>query len=383
MTRSPAIQQNWNGFLGGQPYQGAYELLLHTDARVTGTIEKRNGGTPDIGPYELVNTVPMGPAEFLVAQPHVALRISLHGSGELRVPDMTKPDKGSYHGAGLADEVAALVSLELGIRLKAGKEERRFLPGGEARGHPIQHDFPHKPVLRGGRSSRPMVPEALGNKSLNDIALLSSIPVIEADAAAELVRAARLFQDALWMVDEQPHLAWLLLVSAIEVAASHHRESSATAVERLRDFNPKLDRLLLAAGGDTHRDEVARMIVDLTGAQKKVLDFIEDFFPDAPDRRPPENFRLDWSRESVQSAVRVLYGHRSKALHAGVPFPAPLCSPVSPTEAGVLQEVPLAHGAASGGGVWTKDQLPMLLHVFTYVARGSLLKWWASLAARP
>jgi len=33
-----------------------------------------------------------------------------------------------------------------------------------------------------------------------------------------LTRAARLYQDALWMIESEPSLAWLLLVSAIETA---------------------------------------------------------------------------------------------------------------------------------------------------------------------
>ena len=34
------------------------------------------------------------------------------------------------------------------------------------------------------------------------------------------------------------------------------------------------------------------------------------------------------------------------------------------------------------GSVWVAQDLPMLLHIFEYIVRKTLLKWWESMAAR-
>ena len=43
--------------------------------------------------------------------------------------DMTASDTGGYHGGGPAEEVAALVSLALGVRCRSGGITRRWLRG--------------------------------------------------------------------------------------------------------------------------------------------------------------------------------------------------------------------------------------------------------------
>jgi hypothetical protein len=71
-----------------------------------------------------------------------------------------------------------------------------------------------------------------------------------------------------------------------------------------------------------------------------------------------------------------VYRYRSKALHEGRPFPAPMCMP--PDRVGqVLSEKP--HGDVSmAGGTWKAEDVPILLNTFEYIARNVLLKWWDS-----
>jgi hypothetical protein len=75
----------------------------------------------------------------------------------------------------------------------------------------------------------------------------------------------------------------------------------------------------------------------------------------------------------------VIYGHRSKALHTGKPFPMPMLEP--PRRAGdqPLPEVPLGMSSGGLGGIWMAAETPMLLATFEHIARGALLKWWDEL----
>lgn len=76
-----------------------------------------------------------------------------------------------------------------------------------------------------------------------------------------------------------------------------------------------------------------------------------------------------------------VYSYRSKALHEGRPFPAPMClTPLGFAEVPV--EIPLALGASMLGGTWIKKDVPMLLHTFEYIARQALLRWWQHVHAK-
>lgn len=76
---------------------------------------------------------------------------------------------------------------------------------------------------------------------------------------------------------------------------------------------------------------------------------------------------------------KLIYGHRSAALHTGKPFPMPMLGEPQVEESGAVQEKPGGSGAAGLGGIWRSDETPMLLSTFEYIARGALLRWWDEL----
>ena len=73
-----------------------------------------------------------------------------------------------------------------------------------------------------------------------------------------------------------------------------------------------------------------------------------------------------------------IYDWRSRALHDGVPFPAPMCQAPKKLDDG-HEEFLDGVAASSHGGSWVFEDLPMLLHVFEHIVRGTLLAWWRSL----
>ena len=83
---------------------------------------------------------------------------------------------------------------------------------------------------------------------------------------------------------------------------------------------------------------------------------------------------------AVSLNLGTVYEYRSRALHAGTPFPGPmLLSPYMVLGGVILPELPHGGGAvSSSGGTWTAKDLPVSLHTFHYITRNALLKWWDS-----
>ena len=75
------------------------------------------------------------------------LRIHNHLPPKPVFPDMKKTDPAGYHGGGIAHEVAALVSLCFGIRLKSEGITRHWTPGADPAGEPICWDVDQVPML--------------------------------------------------------------------------------------------------------------------------------------------------------------------------------------------------------------------------------------------
>jgi hypothetical protein len=170
-----------------------------------------------------------------------------------------------------------------------------------------------------------------------------------------------------------------MFVSAAEVAAVHWRAAELdNDPERLfRQLKPSWAERLDRAGDSSLVGDMARQWADLLGATNRFIKFLQAHLPDAPAQRPPVG-KVDWSGKKIRVALSQIYEYRSLALHAGVPFPAPMCSPPFSVshENETPTERPLGLAVASSGGVWKYEDLPMHLHVFAYIVRGALMKWW-------
>src|SRR4051794_14623716 len=57
-----------------------------------------------------------------------------------------------------------------------------------------------------------------------------------------------------------------------------------------------------------------------------------------------------------------------------------LCSPERDEP---VCEMPFFLAASTRGGTWVAEDLPTHLHVFEYIVRGTLLKWWNSILDQP
>ena len=104
------------------------------------------------------------------------------------------------------------------------------------------------------------------------------------------------------------------------------------------------------------------------------------YLPEAPIDRPEAWAQIEWTQDKLYGAFQKIYNHRSKALHDGIPFPAPMCEAphyMKPWKA--VAEKPMGLGGSVYGGQWLIEDTPMHLSTFEYIARHAILKWWESL----
>ncbi len=379
----PFCYENWRRAAAGNPSRGALEHPLFTDSPIIGPGPSAAGatGAPVVvyGPYHLFNAIASGNR----TRPAIVLRVEAHWSDELVPSWNRKTDTDRYHGGDLADEIAALMSLCLGIRAKSGEPTRIFGWDTDPRGRPFSSIRRPDPVVPPTRPT-PILPRLLLDNAhtLESMAPFARLLSLAPRQAVALIRAARSYQEAMWIGEGAPETAWLLFVTAIEIAANQWRVEDGDPVDRLRASRTGADveRVLRERGGDDGDDLVARiaaLLADSLGATKKFTDFMMNFLPEPPAERPHEFYQLSWQPADMRKSVSKVYEYRSKALHRGIPFPAPMCAAPHIHNDRDAETPGTTYGTL--GGVWTAKDLPMLLHTFEYIVRGALLKWWQSM----
>ena len=360
---------NWRCADAALPVNDAVEIALYTDAHLV--------GHGSFGPYRVINTIPTDTHEQLPMA--AVLRLDWCIPERDPLPDMERSNQDTFHGGAMPDEIAALIALALGIRMQAGGVVREFRDEQDLRGTPVQHGHrrPSLPMAR--QRSIPYL--ASGN--LQELeATLEFYRHVQPAKAIEVVRAARSYQQGVWMADADPEYAWLKFVSALETAANCWWRGDNDPAAALEYSKPELAVLLRGAGGDGLVADVGEILKDQLRATRRFLDFTANYRPPPPDERPPAAFQTDWAE--LEGSMRLIYKYRSKSLHAGLPFPGPMLAEPTLWEQGQPQaEKPLGLAAAVGAAVWQATDLPMLLHIFEHITRRTLLAWMHDPAGGP
>ena len=367
--KGPFLYDNWLAWRDGAPTQGAIEVGLFSDAHVTGELDE------GYGPYKFINQGAIPEVIVLRAEIHLP---NLYYVDTKHVTT----DHSRFHGGDLSDEVAALLSLSLGLRLKAGPITRHFDPcEDDPRGRPVGYHIGIKPSP-GRPASGKRLPDMTRTFSLQSERTMRTLPDLHPAAAVALVRSARLYQEAVWSAEVEPSLSWIMLVSAIEVAANFWRANKDSPTDRLIEAKPNLAKLLCEYDDDELVTKVADMIADYMGATKKFTDFICEYKPPPPRVRPSKSAQVSWEHSEMRRGLRKIYEYRSLALHAGTPFPVPMTIQPIDLEGETLAEKPLGLMTATLGSKWIAKDCPMHLHTFEHIVRESLKRWWRALANR-
>lgn len=363
---------NWCAFLRGDPQLAAYEYLLYSDAPIVGEVAE------GLGPYQFLNLAPLEITP-VHAQPSVVLRAGFHiyaGRGPETEEKVQKQQR--YHGGDSVDEVVAVASLLTGARLKHGAKVRRFENQGDARGRPLMESLRPVPFLSFARQARLKLPYTAQQKSLALLGEMALYPKLKPRDSIAFVRAARLYQEALWVAESDPNLSWLWLVSSIETAADQwstvHVPSGGTD-DVARQSQSGLFTYLDSLNIEGLADRVEEAFGPTLGKTKSFVGFLVEFHPDPPVVRPEEHGRIGWSKTKLHRAFSAIYNWRSRALHDGIPFPLLMCEPPMEGESGIFWEKPFGESA-----YWSEKDLPMLLHTFEYIARKALVRWFNNMA---
>lgn len=369
VSSTGGVQSYWNikASLNNSELQSIFEVPLFTDSCVVGDINESTSC------YSILNLCNMHAREGFVYE-SLILRARWFLKNERRFDLET--DESAYHSGWAADEIAAIVGMILGIRLKAGDIVREY--GGfnaDPLGRPKSSRRPNSIFeKRHGTLIVPSLCKTVNIGSVLDFKLLANLD--KGDYIA-LIRAARMYQDAIWIVESEPELAWLILVSALETAANHWDKTNYSVLQKLEKSKPKLYERLHSVGGEDLCMYVAKEIEGTLGATNKFIKFCIEFFPEAPIERPAQYAQVKWSKSNFRIILNVIYSSRSKALHGGIPFAAPFCLPPTiielnapASEKGMLGLAQHSHGAS-----WKSQDIPISANCFFMFAHGVLNKW--------
>ncbi len=367
----PPAWANWHAFeQEGGSGNGALEYVLYSDSRWVGEV------TEGIGPYELLNTIG-GPAHPDIgrAQPVLALRAEQALERPPFPEDTTQHIRGTFHGGWIDEEVAALLSLMFTVRCRSGGMWRVFDPGKDPRGKPYTFDLQPPPLA--SDDSGPQLPHLPPQVDFEEaVDWLNNYRRLPAKQALTLARVARAFQLGLWSADDDPDLAWLRLISALETAAkAWSGKPKESDMEQLRRTWLELAGLLEKVESEL-QGQIAALIAPQSKIKNSVLRFIKEFAPEPPSERPRDFERLDWDK--LEGHFAAIYDRRSEMLHEAIPLPVPMTSPVLR----FTQEPPWPETSFTTGyydSNWPQEKAPMPLWAFSYIVAGALRNWWRSL----
>ncbi|WP_312593949.1 hypothetical protein [Comamonas terrigena] len=369
------IIKNWRNKNNGDSWSATQEYPLYTDAGLHS--EQVN----DSWPYAFLNALAVDAAPGKI-QAGLIFRCAIHGDPFNSV-NLQGTEESAYHGGLLYDEASALSSLILGIRVRAGECTRIF-------GSYVQDPFGRpratssSPPTLSRRNRNLIAPSLFKMDSLlSDLSMLDLLLDLNALQSVSLLRAARLYQDSLWIIESEPELAWLMLVSALEVAALSWDQKEQDPVDVLKSAKFDFYQLLKAKGDDIV-NLVAQEISSNFRVTSKFVNFCLHFLPNAPETRPQLMHQIDWTRKNWKNILNKVYSYRSRALHGGHPFPRPMCEPpdiyvigknLAPCEKGTASISIRTHGSS-----WNASDLPVSLNTFVQLTRDILLSWWRHIA---
>jgi hypothetical protein len=363
----PACYKNWARKLTNCKSSSIIEVPLFSDPySFVDDIEI------DHCPYQIINPYTIYRENLLLMR--LLLRVENFDSD--KTPAVTESDEevsiDLYLENNLPDQIAVLLSLCLGVRIKAGGPSRIFQDSSDRFGTPIAHNIHDNPPAVRLATAHAVLPSALKNLyeddsifSLSSIeSYISSFIKLTPNQAELLIRAAKLYRDALWLIETEPQLSWIMLVSAIEVIAADHIKSNSCPIDIFREKEPNLAAEIEESGGEQLLSKIADKFVEKKFVMQKYKKFLLEFLPEPPSQRPPHHMQINWEDlkgKTRKNPLMKIYQYRSTALHAGKPFPLDMCYKAGKGNLYELAEKPSAISTFYNGENCLVEPGPMLI----------------------
>lgn len=247
--------------------------------------------------------------------------------------------KGFYHGGGAPDEIVALCSLFLRRRLRLSSVVRED-------NNPVMYDV-------AGRGSGLLDPFLVqGQSNLGNLGIFFDLAAgLSPKLHQRFILSVKMYQQALARMEESPDIAYLNLVSAIEVLAGDFDIGKV----KLAEQDAKLASLVDQIADEELRQKIEEGILEREGLiSRRFVRFIDahttsEFWDDSS---RPELGRVE--PKDFKKLLKRIYGYRSKALHAGEPFPVNIYYPTHQGE-----EMPIGRETFRNEKMWTQnDYIP-------------------------
>ena len=267
----------------------------------------------------------------------------------LRVPHKVgfwgdESNRGSfYHGGGIADELVALASLFFRRRFKLGpivriNDEPRYITKDGQR-------FIDSPLISGSSNL-----QELSN-------WLKLVERLNSKYHQKFILAVRFYHQALLLIEEQPDLAYLNLVSAIESLC----QDTDIGEVRLSELDEGLAKLVNSIENENLRNKIEQAILKRERFHKRkfvtfILNHMEESFWTEEGR--PEVGRI--RPEDLPDILKRIYDQRSRTLHNGEPFPPTVFSPPTYYE----EEIPFSLSVTHMGRKWERKEFIPHPHFF-------------------
>jgi hypothetical protein len=318
-----------------------YEFEVYCEAPAHGEF---SSGPLSLLPWD-AEPVPAGSRRSLL------LTITDHLQDDPGSPNSTKA--GFYHGISMPAEFCTLATVMLRRRIGLG-------PLVRAHGLPLRVS----PSVR--RRHNQLI---YGSIKLGDLVggidLLRRLP----DEHHEMfILACRMYQEALALIDEKPDLAYLLLVSSVEVFVAKLGRKTVEG-----DLAPEIRSALADVGNEAAKKVLLDRVLDLDrGIGRNFVSYVVELVSDEFWQQSPsisiEDGRVD--RAELPDLLRKIYNQRSKTLHEAEPFPPNIMDPPD-SEA----EIDRRPSVAVGQRRWTQAQVIPYVTFFERLVQHVLLQF--------
>ena len=262
---------------------------------------------------DIIGAIDYGPYHFTIweigekqegKERWLCLRIKIGADKEASAAWATATRSGFYHGGGIPSEIVDLSSLFLRRRLKLGPIVR-------------WDDSPR--LLRAGGERWNDRQIIAGQSNLAELGQwFKLLETLDPKAHLVFILATKLYRQALELIEENPDLAYLNLVSSIEVLAQGFDVGEVT----LRDLDAGLADCVERIPDSALKREIEVRILTrerLIGRRfvQFILAHIDSSFWEAPDR--PSQGHI--AQDQLPTLLDRVYRQRSRTLHTGEPFP--------------------------------------------------------------
>lgn len=260
---------------------------------------------------------------------------------------------GFYHGISMPDEFCTLATVFMRRRVVLGPLMR--IKDRAIRVSP--RNRPRHSALLTGTSKLSGFTEGL-----------ELVEKLSAEHHQLFILACRMYQEALVLLDDKPDLAYLLLVSCIEVFVAKFYPKTTES-----DLPADIQAALATHPDTAMRDKLSKRLVESDHRiSRGFLAFIQQhvsktFWDESPKIRP-EDGRVE--ENELATLVKRIYNQRSKTLHAAEPFPPNVLDPPD-NEAEIDRRKEIRVGSRS----WGEAQIIPYVRFFERLVNHVLLEF--------